>query len=969
MDDFPSFGISDGSCCGFDVEMFNNTFTCAKNLFILNFNIRSFNSNIDEFYLFINELNLKPDIVVLTETWFAEQSTANLEGYYGYHCTRLQGHLGGGVSIYIKMAINPKVIIQDVCSLPEIEFLRLNVVLNNRKNFDIIAIYRPPVGSITEGFLPKIDELLSVNPNRNTILVGDLNICGLRRTNTSENFIDLLRTYSFFPHISIPTRPNLNGESTLIDHIWSNFALSFTGGVFSEVYMTDHLVNFVVIPDKIENEKVKITFRDHSDENVEKMAERLINFKLFFPLLTANMDFDGEFDLFFEEINRIYKISCPIRTKEISHERFCKPWLNHYHLLKIKIKHYLLKRYKNGAIPYAEFKSFSLETDKIIKKAKRDYYTNKLDSCAKNPKEVWKITNNLLGRNSKSPAQIEINDGLNVISDEVQICTIFNEYFTNVGKSLVEGISSNGNLDPLSYMGNRCQNSFFLRETNATEVTKIFLGFTNKKTGLNNIPIKILKKVLNIISPMLSDLFNESIKHGLFPRKLKLGRVVPIHKTGSQKLTSNYRPISTLSVLSKVFEKLLHKRITNFLTKFKLINKTQFGFQKGKCTSDAILEFLDNAYESLNNKKYLLAIFLDFSKAFDTISHDILLKKLEYMGFRGPILNILKSYLSNRKQFVSIGGSTSETLETTIGVPQGSTLGPLLFIIYINDMKNSLSHLKVVHFADDSTLYLDYNKNSDISPQINSELNEIKIWLMSNKLYLNVSKTKYMIISNRDGPINLNLKIGDDLVQRIDTYKFLGVFIDDRLTFSTHTSKISSKVSQAVGMIRKMSSIVPKNILRQLHFALVYSKFNYAITAYGSACQNSIKRLSNLVNRSIKLITYKRTITQEVCNTYNLFNFQMTFKYFISIKMFQIVKLRLHDYFINKIDELQIEHDHETRSRTNESYRLPLFKFRKCQRSFLFIGIKFWNDLPISVKAMENLQNFKRHLRENILQI
>ena len=138
MDDFPSFGISDGSCCGFDVEMFNNTFTCAKNLFILNFNIRSFNSNIDEFYLFINELNLKPDIVVLTETWFAEQSTANLEGYYGYHCTRLQGHLGGGVSIYIKKAINPKVIIQDVCSLPEIEFLRLNVVLNNKKTLILL---------------------------------------------------------------------------------------------------------------------------------------------------------------------------------------------------------------------------------------------------------------------------------------------------------------------------------------------------------------------------------------------------------------------------------------------------------------------------------------------------------------------------------------------------------------------------------------------------------------------------------------------------------------------------------------------------------------------------------------------------------------------------------------------------------------------------------------------------------------
>ena len=178
---------------------------------------------------------------------------------------------------------------------------------------------------------------------------------------------------------------------------------------------------------------------------------------------------------------------------------------------------------------------------------------------------------------------------------------------------------------------------------------------------MNNIPIFVLKKIAHIIAPLLSDLFNDSIKYGTFPEKLKIGRVIPIHKSGSHKNITNYRPITTLSVFSKIFEKLVHKRLSKFISKYNLINDNQFGFLKNKNTSDAILEFLDNLYDSLNNNQLHLALYLDFSKAFDTVNHDILMSKLFHMGFRNEIYSWLKSYLSNRRQFVAINDNISKT--------------------------------------------------------------------------------------------------------------------------------------------------------------------------------------------------------------------------------------------------------------------------------------------------------------------
>ena len=360
-------------------------------------------------------------------------------------------------------------------------------------------------------------------------------------------------------------------------------------------------------------------------------------------------------------------------------------------------------------------------------------------------------------------------------------------------------------------------------------------------------------------------------------------------------------------------------------------------------------------------------MYLDFSKAFDTINHSILLRKLDHMGFRGSINTWLKSFLTGRKQFVSIGNSNSEIRETFMGVPQGSTLGPICFILYIADMKNCLAIMKAVHYADDSTLYLNIDRNSDGTETINSELESLNKWLTTNKLLLNTNKTRYMIIHNRIEPPNLNLLIDNVSIARVTSHKFLGIFIDDKLKFDVHTQYLCSKISRNLGVIRKIKSFVPNSVIRQLHFSLIFSHIVYGITSYGFASANSTKRLSNLVLRSLKLVLNVNTLTPELYKTEKLFNFDLALKFFTVVKLYQAINCDRDSYFSVRIQSFQNQHNHNTRSQNTELLSLPMRSFSKSQNCFIYKGLKFWNELPVSVRNSENIRIFKRMAKNFLL--
>ena len=326
-------------------------------------------------------------------------------------------------------------------------------------------------------------------------------------------------------------------------------------------------------------------------------------------------------------MDRIYKTCCPIKTKVISSEKLKKPWITNEILANIRGKYDLFKRYKNGLASYDSFKTYKIELKKKLKKAKQDYFRNKYKNCQGDSSGTWKITNSILGKRNTHNVPPIIHYNENDISNQTEMCNIFNNYFVNIGSNLASTITGQAT-NPLNYLGPRCLNSFSFIGTTPHEVFSTIKKFKNKRSSINNIPIIVFKKISHVIAPILSELFNESIDSGVFPNKMKTGRVVPLFKEGDSTDILNYRPISTLTVYSKIFEKLVHKRLISFISKYNLIKPNQFGFQTNKSTSDAIVDFLENIYDSFNEHKHYLSIYLDFSKAFDTICHEILLKKI-----------------------------------------------------------------------------------------------------------------------------------------------------------------------------------------------------------------------------------------------------------------------------------------------------------------------------------------------------
>ena len=320
--------------------------------------------------------------------------------------------------------------------------------------------------------------------------------------------------------------------------------------------------------------------------------------------------------------------------------------------------------------------------------------------------------------------------------------------------------------------------------------------------------------------------------------------------------TSNYRPISVVPLLSKLFEKLMTDRMNSFITNNNLISVTQFGFRSGRSTIDAALEFINGTVDAVDSKGYNIAIFLDLKKAFDTVNHRVLLKKMERVGFRGMVLNWFRSYLSDRRLAVYVNGTLSEEKHINIGLPQGTVCSPLLFLLYIDDMCNNCDTLKCVKFADDCTLYVNGNNLPELCHRIYIDLEKIDQWLIANRLSLNIAKTKYMLFTHNLINSDILLKIRNIPLDRVNYIKFLGITIDDRLKFHNHVDILCRKLSRALGVLYRLSTVVPPYILLTLYYSLFYSHLTYGIAVWGGSGVVNVGREDKIHKRAIKLLTY-----------------------------------------------------------------------------------------------------------------
>ena len=545
------------------------------------------------------------------------------------------------------------------------------------------------------------------------------------------------------------------------------------------------------------------------------------------------------------------------------------------------------------------------------------------------------------------------------ITDELEIANHFNNYFSNIATSLNDQIPHCGT-NPDDTMNTNFLNSFYCRPTENNEIINIILNFKKSRSNINVMPVTIMQRVADIISIPLSIIINYSFSTGKFPSALKEYAIVPIYKKGERTDVGNYRPIAILPTLSKILEKCMVSRINNYINKFSIISSNQFGFTKNTSTLDAIEVFSDLIYNSFDSKLHNISLFIDLRKAFDTVNHKILLYKLESYGIRGPVLSWIKSYLKDRKQCVKIGSSYSNMNVINIGLPQGSSISPILFLLYINDLVNVSDLFNVLLFADDTTLCASGVNFSELVDSVNSELNKISDWMASNRLSLNIDKTCAIISSNCDYNIIINPIVFNSNLVTIEPYaKFLGLFVDSDLNFKKHISYVCNKLSKTIGILHKLKHFVPRDIMIKLYYSLAYPYFTYCNVVWGNTFPSHVKSLITLQKKLIRIITNSDYLdhTTPLFKLTDILPLDKLHSYLLAVHMFKKLSVNSSQYAVN--------HNYSTRKRSN--IPVPFHRLSVSQHSVSYACANVWNLLPISIRNCQNIQKFKRDLKNHFI--
>ena len=622
---------------------------------------------------------------------------------------------------------------------------------------------------------------------------------------------------------------------------------------------------------------------------------------------------------------------------------------------------------------FTKYKIYRNKLKHLILISKKSFYNNYFNTNKDNIKETWKGIKQLITLKKtaySTPTTLKI--GNTKITDTKSIANEFNKYFANVGSNLANAIPVvNTSFEEFLRLCKSPCSSFVLFPVTTHEIEDEISNLNpSKSTGPYSLPTKILKILKSLLSGPLTCLFNCSFSTGVVPSKLKVARVIPVHKNGPRAVISNYRPISLLSVFNKILEKLMYNRLITFLDKNQVLFNGQFGFRSNHSTLHAILLIADKIQKAIERKQYSCGIFLDLSKAFDTVNHTILIKKLEYYGIRGIAKDRFCSYLSNRKQLVSIGNVTSDLKPITCGVPQGSVLGPLLFLLYINDFSKSAPDLDFHLFADDSNLFCSHKSLQCLEAKVNVELNNVNNWLCVNKLSLNIDKSNFVIFhpSQKKVQYPINLIINNKILEEKKYVKYLGIIMDCNLNWKQHIHELSKKVSRSIGILSKLRHYVPQSILIQIYYSIVFPFLIYGVLIWGNTYKSNIYPLVILQKKAIRIITFShfQSHTSPLFKKFNLLKLPDIVYLYTAVFMHQFHKGNLPEKFNNYFTLVSNQHSYNTRLASKATLILPLVRTNYGLFNIRFCGPKVWNSIEESLKSLSKF-SFKKKLKQQLI--
>ena len=926
-----------------------------KGLKIGHLNVNSILNKLDYIKILIKHF----DVLAISESKLNSNSTDAELSIQDYNLERLdRDSNGGGVMLYCHTKYS--MIRQSKMCNQEFESLWVKLKSQNSKPIFLSVTYRSPSIKNPVDYTKRLCSYMtlcmkSIPFGTEVFCVGDFNADYSTNCALTSLLKDFSRSCNLKQLIDKPTRIT-ETTSSIIDLIFTNSNKILEYGSIT-CGISDHNIIYCNIKfKKPKYEPKSIKFRSFKNFDKTSYVNDLLDADWSNFFLSKKVD--KAVDIFNQILLEIADKHAPVREHRIKGQN--APWITDDFLSAIRERDFLLKKATkfNRTEDWNDFRKKRNNVNKLKNNLKRTYYNRTLRESKNNPRELWKKIRELIP-DQASTKITELNDEVgSIINENKGIANHLNSFFVNIGAELASKFPKN-NTSQIRLESPK--KMFRFKPFTVEQIAKILKSLdTKKSSGTDRISVRILKEGSSVLIDKLLFIYNLSITTSTVPRLWKIKQVSPIYKSGERNVAGNYRPISVMSTTMKIFEKLVYGQFMEFILENKILHNNQSGFRQGFSTSTAALDVKDYIVECLKADKFVCAVLLDLSKAFDTVDHTILLKKLYCYGFQDLVFTWCESYLSGRKQTVYVNGTISESLkELPYGVPQGSVLGPLFFLLYINDIniaiKKSYFHL----YADDTVIIQSGNNTTDLIANMEKELTSINEWLTNNKLTPNKKKCETIFFANphnikKCSELTVNF-CGNVLVTK-PCVKYLGIYFDSTLSWKRQIKEIRRKVNFKLSKIRPLAKYVDPSIIIMLIKSFTYPYIHYCSPTWSSAAPHLIKKLQSTFDKT-------QFFTKGMPKTCVRNRIDLD----IAIQTFKAIHGLAPSYVSARITLSSAVHDYNTRQSSSKN----IFCVPKCNKlsfqSFSNVSARVWNSLTLELKQEKSLLIFKNKCKKHFL--